>query len=225
MKIFIAFLLTISLSSISWADIVDIFASGDSSKGSIVELFSTATNTWTIGSPIPNHVYPIPVTYDPNYGPWGKILAIPADLNGSTNLGGRYILDEYLTITGEVAWLDWHEAILDDYGHSLEWDLANTFLTWTIGGNDPTITPSVSPTSMNNELWFFFDSPLVAGTQIHIHKELILSENNSENNFTNYIPIVKLGEYPSPTIPEPSTFLLVGAGLVGVGFLRKKLKS
>lgn len=43
----------------------------------------------------------------------------------------------------------------------------------------------------------------------------------SQPHFDN----VTLDASPSPPIPEPSTFLLLGAGLVGVGFLRKRFKK
>jgi hypothetical protein len=34
-----------------------------------------------------------------------------------------------------------------------------------------------------------------------------------------------IGQGPLQPVPEPSTFLLIGAGLVGVGLLRKRFKS
>jgi hypothetical protein len=221
-KILLSFFLIICMYSLSWAtfDPGPIFASGGSGPLTYTPILNVPDHGsyhWQIGYP----GQPIPVSYNSDFGPWIKILEIqevPFNENGS-----NLILDEYLVVAGDDALTDWHVAIVDDFGHHLELDLNLTYLEYGVDG----LMQRVSPTSMNEHLAFFF-GPLDPGMEFMIHTELIHLNNAdgfNANNFVNNlgIPIVALGQHP--TIPEPSSLLLLGGGLLGLLAFRRKFKK
>jgi hypothetical protein len=58
------------------------------------------------------------------------------------------------------------------------------------------------------------------GLELDISQFTVMS-NNNEGFFSNYTHVME----PTNAVPEPSTILLLSAGLAGVGFLRRRFKN
>jgi hypothetical protein len=166
----------------------------------------------------------ITISADPSAGIWLKTLPLDdlvgPGLVGPTNGAGGLILGlvEVVTIGEGPAWRDWHESILTD---GWEWV---TGAIQTMGGvlSLPVITPDfataipgLDSTINGRDIAFTFD-PLEPGTEIIILK--LLECTDSEICFDE--GVVRIAEYPS--IPEPTTLALLGLGLAGLGFSRRK---
>ena len=167
---------------------------------------------------------PITISADPSAGIWLKTLPLDdlvgPGLVGPTNGAGDLILGlfEAVTIGEGPAWRDWHESILTDgwewvtgaiqgMGVVLSLPLITTDFAAAIPGLDSSIN--------GRDIAFTFD-PLEPGTTIGILK--LLECTDAQICFED--GAIRIAEYPS--IPEPTTLALLGLGLAGLGFSRRK---
>ena len=127
-----------------------------------------------------------------------------------------YLL-EYITVGRGTQLTDWHEEILTP---GWEWnDVVDPFIALIVDNNFGGVLPGLSFNRTSTKLDFSFDA-ILPGTQILIQKELEFVGVDDSNDEEIFEGSVVIREYP--TIPEPSTFILLGAGLAGLAFWRKR---
>ena len=148
---------------------------------------------------------PIPVALDPNGPVWGKNFTGP---NGGPFSYPAFApplpVRELLVVTGNLAWTDWHEDVLDP-----NWAWANP--TILVNGSVPSgLTISLSGGSLS----YFFD-PVAPGSVIDIRKDLVYNGLPG----TTFIGTLPIHEYPTG-IPEPASIGLLCIG--GLWALRRR---
>ena len=157
------------------------------------------------------------IAYDPAAGPWHKVLAgidggdFAASDTGSPALA-VFSVSEYLTIGGTTPWTDWHESIMQPGWRWLDDRAASgepTF-TKTSGAAIPglSITFTDPTASEGGKIDFTFD-PLPPGTNLKIVKRLIFDGLDPLLPGETFLGKLDVFEYP--TVPEPSTGILIVA--------------
>ncbi len=148
---------------------------------------------------------------DPNAGPWRKTLGAP---NGGFVVNQSYKLSELLQVATDPSvpplpsppWTDYHESILTPGWMWIE-DQSDPSLTWTFGTNQPGLVAShlIDAVGINAD-WTFAPAAAIDTTMM-ITKYVQYVGGAGADPFA---PLV-VAQYP--TVPEPSTIvlLLVGA--------------
>lgn len=115
------------------------------------------TNSWEVGS----DSEPVPISFDPDAGPWVKHLPYPQGLGAV-----QESLVEDLIVAPDVAWDDWHEEIQP----GSNWEFISATITTSAGHN--IVVPGLSVATGSNQIWVDFVPALQPGTTVHIEKML-----------------------------------------------------
>jgi len=143
---------------------------------------------------------------------------------GTTDVGGldTYLYKTSLSNSGDVTELDWVKSVLQD--DTLTLDEKYTKMTWQNTNVDGTIA-----LDLKGEPAYFM---LKLGNSKGIDYDHILFKNNDELSWavvqlsTSDYTIVEVGKIshideigtPPQETPEPGTIMLLGGGLLGLGF-------
>ena len=163
----------------------------------------------------------IPIGFDPNAGPWVKILPVPNFGSPQTPAvppGFTDDLHEFIVIGGNVDWTDWHEQI-----QTPGWVFQDVFITINPNSQNPIVLGPFSGTSID----VLFPEPLPPGTEINIDKIVLCDPNLAPSGC--FGAFIEIWEWPTvpPTqdrqisgdlLPLDNTALVL-AGVTQIGTL------
>jgi hypothetical protein len=170
-----------------------------------------------------------PLVVDFEAGPITKIFQFSSDGNNDgvvdeadfelLETGYITTIIEHLVVGEGPAWTDWHEEIVTP---GMAWGN----VTFSANGQ-----PATSIEQTGSALSFYFP-PMPTGTQIEITKELLLTDLEANDFYSDWlddfengspfnITTVEVIEYPS-IIPEPASWLLAILGGVALTAIRRR---
>ena len=154
---------------------------------------------------------PMPIDLDPLGGPWLKNIGDP-----DFNAAGPSTVDlfESMENVGTEAWGDWHEHLLPSPSGLPDhvWD---SVVSVTINGNPITYTATGFGTQTLD--LFNFSQPVLPGDIFSIHKRFNTVGSGGVSG-----AFVRLQQYPTPAVPEPTSFTLLALAMGGVVCRRRR---
>ena len=191
-------LTTLITSSIAWA------------QGTAVPMFSIHAAQPNGQILIGTATSPIPVALGPAPNSWLKSIGDP--LNAIPP--GLQVVDLIETIVnvGTQPWTDWHEIILPP-------PVGLVPATWSsvVGLNVNNSPIGFSATGLGTQTLdlFAFSQPVLPGDVLEIHKQALVVTSSTGGE------ILRIQQYPTSTVPEPSAFVLALSGLAVSAFRRR----
>lgn len=156
---------------------------------------------------------PIPIDLDPTAPPWTKGFFDPNMLGA-----GDATIDLIETIqnVGTESWADWHEHILGDPASAS----APSFWSGVVSVEINSVPISFVATGIGTkDLWLdTFSQPVLPGDILTIHKQVDVFSNTAG---ADGFPLIRMQQFPTPVIPEPTTLALISAGSIML-LLRKR---
>jgi hypothetical protein len=158
---------------------------------------------------------PFTVIADPGAAVWIKDLLPPDGQTAPIPFSTQFVVLEWLRVGPGPAWRDWHEEILTP-----GWDWIDGSVSVGVIGSDLVTAPGleVSLSPDRRTIWFDFDA-VAPGTDFVVWK--VIHCNNEQ--FGCLPQPIQIAEYP--TIPEPASLLLLGAGLAGLVWWRRRASA
>ncbi len=170
-------------------------AQGVGNLSSLPTTFETGlpATGWVVSEPTG---LPIPVVLDPSGPKWTKRFTGPQGTPFVYPYGSDPLtVVEFLQVSGELPWYDWHEDVLNP-----DWTWTNA--TLLVNGQP---APGLVTLISGGNVSFYFDA-IAPGTIIEIRKELVWNGLPG----TEFVGSLVIQEYP--TIPEPAALALLGLG-------------
>jgi D-serine deaminase-like pyridoxal phosphate-dependent protein len=171
------------------------------------------------------------IAYDPSAGQWQKELENVGGTMGTGEIfsGTHVAVDERMTNAGEIAWTDWHEAVLSTNisppgpGFLIDSGTMSVFRNGGLltQGSDYSIVPVSLANEDSTPDWsavsIFFNpgSSIQPGDTLRISEQIY--EVFGDGNTWVVGESAVLGQYP--TVPEPASLSLASLGSVGLCLL------
>ncbi|QDS98066.1 PEP-CTERM sorting domain-containing protein [Adhaeretor mobilis] len=190
------------------------FAQGTASSPSTVHEVDPSTNTVWIGGPndLINGPAPYPIDLDASGGPWRKQI-YSGPIAGS---GGGILFRETILNAGTEPWTDWHEINVNLGSQVGIWGTSSV-TDLRINGTSIGFTTSVTGTMILDV--DSFSQPVLPGDVLEIDKQFALTTALfSPPNTLLYT----LLEFPTSTIPEPTTLVLLAVCGVALSGTRRR---
>lgn len=183
-----------------------VIAQGVGNLPALPTSFNLGTGGWQIVDATGG---PVPVVRDPNGPPWIKSLNDPNGGPLVAQPGFSSQVHEFLQVSGNLPWTDWHEDILDP-----GWSWVPVFINVNGGpASNLQIFNTPGTTTTGGSISYVFD-PVFPGSTVEILKRLVF---NAGVPGTVHIGSVRVAEYPTP---EPASLACLALG--GLMLMRKR---
>jgi hypothetical protein len=161
---------------------------------------------------IGNPAAPIPIDLDPLGPPWNKSIGDPKD-----EVVGVVPVDivESIVNVGTEAWGDWHEILLPPPS-GLPPSTWNGVISLSVNGNPIGFTATGLGTQTLN--LFGFSQPVLPGDVFVIHKQALVDGAIDAMGG----PLIRMQQYPTPWVPEPTSLALAGVGGLALALMRRR---
>jgi len=211
------------------ATAVMIEASGGSGPATTEQILATQGGSstdpylfWDVGA----NDSRVQVAFDAGSGSWVKEFTnvnggdFRTDDDFSSDLQTSFSIREFIVVAGVAPITDWHVEIATP-----GWEFLRGNGNQAVGRlPDGTLVrtdtePSGVFSGPFTQIDFFFDQPLVAGSILDIDMRVAFVGTDADNT-EEITGTFQISQYP--TVPEPATLTLMGLGIAGISYKRRK---
>jgi len=165
-----------------------------------------------------NFIGPVQLEYNETAGPWTKhVTFIPPG-----GISAIIFIGQFLEVSGTIPWTGWYEEIVTPNWKFLNDGQNNISILGPFpetGGMTPGLSISVAEEGKSFQMNF---DPISPPTFLSINFPL------SYTGFLSEYPTFEFRAYPigaAAPVPEPSTMVLLGSGLLGLVGFRREFKK